>query len=84
MPPVCVITSYSIHYTKLYEARLIFEAYIRGLWLSQCASEQEIEDYKTDKLEKNFSTLIKENEELDGFKEGVLSTVKKITRNNFV
>jgi len=60
-------------------ARLIFEAYIRGLWLSQCASEQEIEDYKTDKLEKNFSTLIKEIEELDGFKEGVLSTVKKIT-----
>jgi len=56
--------------------RLMFEAYVRGLWLGRCASEQEIEKYKKDKLEKSFATLIQEIEQIKGFNEGVLSSAK--------
>jgi hypothetical protein len=56
--------------------RILFEAYIRGLWISKCASENEIEKFKKNNLEKTFGTLIQEIEQQDGFQEGVLSKVK--------
>ena len=62
--------------------RLIFEAYIRGLWLGRCASEQEIEKYKKNKLEKTFATLIQEIEQIEGFHEGVLSKAKVASWNS--
>ena len=57
-------------------ARVLFEAYIRGLWLAKCATEKELDDFKKDKLQKTFDTLIKEIEQQDGFEEGVLSKAK--------
>ena len=57
-------------------ARLLFEAYIRGLWLAKCATDKELEDFKKDKLKKKFDTLIKEIERQDGFEEGILSKAK--------
>jgi hypothetical protein len=56
--------------------RLLFEAYVRGLWLNRCASAAELELFKAEKLEKNFGVLIEEIEKIDGFKEGVLSATK--------
>jgi hypothetical protein len=56
--------------------RLLFEAYIRGLWLGKCAKDQEIEKYKKNRLEKSFATLIQEIEQVEGFQEGVLSKAK--------
>jgi hypothetical protein len=57
-------------------ARLIFEAYVRGIWLQMCASETELEKYKKDELEKKFHVLISEIECCDGFNEGILSEAK--------
>jgi hypothetical protein len=56
--------------------RILFEAYIRGLWIGKCATDKEIEDFKRNKLEKTFGTLIQEIEQKDGFQEGVLSKAK--------
>ena len=56
--------------------RLIFEAYVRGVWLQICATDAEIEAYKNDKLKKNFASLIQDIENCDGFNEKVLSTAK--------
>ena len=56
--------------------RILFEAYIRGLWLAKCATDKELEDFKKDRLKKGFDTLIKEIEQRDGFEEGVLSKAK--------
>jgi len=56
--------------------RILFEAYIRGLWIGKCATDKEIEDFKKNKLEKTFGTLIQEIEQEDGFQEGVLSKGK--------
>ena len=56
--------------------RLLFEAYIRGLWLGKCAKDHEIENYKENRLEKSFGTLIREIEQVEDFQEGVLSKAK--------
>lgn len=57
-------------------ARIIFEAYVRGVWLQLCASEEEIEKFKKDGLEKTFDTLVREIERCDGFDGGILSDAK--------
>jgi hypothetical protein len=56
--------------------RLLFEAYIRGIWLHRCASDSELELFKAEKLDKNFATLIEEIERIEGFEVGVLSDTK--------
>jgi len=56
--------------------RILFEAYIRGLWIGKCATDKEIEDFKKNKLKKIFGTLIQEIERQDGFQEGILSKAK--------
>jgi len=57
--------------------RLLFEAYIRGLWLNHCASEKEIDKFKKGKIDKEFGQLIKEIENIDGYNVGVLSKAKQ-------
>jgi hypothetical protein len=56
--------------------RLIFESYVRGVWLHSCASDSELARFKAGKLDKTFGTLIQELEQLDGFNVGVLSAAK--------
>jgi len=57
--------------------RLLFEAYIRGLWLNYCASDKEINKFKKGKLDKKFDQLIKDIENIDGYNVGVLSKAKQ-------
>ena len=57
--------------------RLIFEAYVRGIWLHRCASDREVARFKAEKLKKGFDVLVQEIEELDGFESGTLSNMKK-------
>jgi hypothetical protein len=57
--------------------RLAFESYVRGVWLSQCATEEELEAFKKEKLGKSFGSLIKELEQRPGFSSGVLSIAKQ-------
>lgn len=56
--------------------RLLFEAYVRGIWLHRCASDSDLELFRIGKLDKKFGTLIEEIEGIDGFDEGVLSHAK--------
>ncbi len=56
--------------------RILFEAYIRGLWIGKCATDKEVLKFKKNKLDKKFGTLIQEIEKQDGFQEGVLSKAK--------
>jgi len=57
--------------------RPTFETFVRALWLLQCASEKEVEDFKNDKVEKNFTEITAEVEGLPGYGSGVLSRVKQ-------
>ena len=57
--------------------RMIFEAYLRGVWLHQCATEAEVEEFKGDRLHLSMKSLIDRVETLDGFKAGILSATKQ-------
>lgn len=57
--------------------RPIFESYIRGVWLLNCATDEQLRQIKRDKLRRSFEDLVKEVERVDGYDEGVLSEVKQ-------
>ena len=57
--------------------RLLFEAYVRGLWLNYCANDKEIKKFKKGKIDKEFGKLIEDIEKIDGYNVGTLSKAKK-------
>jgi hypothetical protein len=59
--------------------RLLFEAYVRGVWLFHAASDEEIGQFKDDKLNKAFGELIADLENVEPFKGGTLSHVKEVS-----
>lgn len=54
--------------------RLLFEAYLRGLWLKHCASDEKVSSYFQGEGPK---TMIKEIESIEAFSDGTLSHIKK-------
>ena len=54
-----------------------FEAHVRGIYFLFCASDIEIEQFKEDKLDKNFGELISAIEEIDTYSKGLFSYVKE-------
>jgi hypothetical protein len=56
--------------------RAQFETYIRGLWLERCATEEEVDDFRKDKIDKSFKAIIDDIEKCEGYDVGVLSSVK--------
>lgn len=59
--------------------RIEFEAYIRGEWLSQCASDSIVEAFLKGKEPPKIDCLLAELEMLDSFKQKVLSQIKQKT-----
>lgn len=57
-------------------ARSLFEAYIRGLWLSHCASEAQLDRFFRNKDVGVFSELLESVGKIDGFEGGALQDVK--------
>ena len=57
--------------------RLLFEAYVRGLWLQHCANKKEIKTFMEGKIDKTFGNLIKDIEKKEGYEVGILSEAKK-------
>jgi len=57
-------------------SRPLFEAYIRAVWLRNCATKEEIETFKKGKIKKTFGELIEEIEKLPGYNVQVLSDIK--------
>ena len=73
---ILLLVSRSLYGSAFALVRLLFEAYIRGIWLHRCALESDLELFKTEKLEKRFGTFLEEIERIDGFEEGALSNAK--------
>jgi hypothetical protein len=57
--------------------RVIWEAYIKGVWLHRCAKEKELEELKHDELDTKFGPMICDIEQLPDFNCGVLSLAKR-------
>ena len=74
---IVLLVSERIYASAFGLVRLIFEAYVRGIWLHQCATQQDLNRFEKNKLDKTFDNLIQEIEKLDGFNNvDVLSKVK--------
>lgn len=56
--------------------RLAFEAYVRGEWLSQCASDPLVEAFFEGKEPPKIDCMLAEMEMLDAFNEKLLSDIK--------
>ncbi|MCC4118764.1 hypothetical protein LLG90_25755 [Aromatoleum toluclasticum] len=59
--------------------RVEFEAYVRGEWLSQCASDGLVEAFIQGKEPPRMDCLLEQLEMLDSFNEKVLSQIKQKT-----
>lgn len=57
--------------------RIIFETWVRSLWLNYCATENEIQKFKNNKLDKKFFKIVEDVENIEGYKGGTISKAKK-------
>jgi hypothetical protein len=73
---IVLLISRRLYGSALALVRLIFESYVRGIWLHGCATDSEILRFQRGKLDKTFAALIAEVEKLEAFDVGVLSQVK--------
>lgn len=73
---IVLTTTAEFYGSALALVRLQFEAYIRGVWLLYCATDQAIEKFKNDKLDVSMGTMINALEKKDAFNIGVLSNIK--------
>ena len=75
---IVLTTTASFYGSAFALVRAEFEAYIRGVWLLHCASDDDVECFKeSDKLDRNFGDMIKDLESLEAFDVGVLSKIKR-------
>jgi hypothetical protein len=57
--------------------RSVFETFLRGVWIGNCASEEDIKKYVEDKFDKKFDQLLNDVEKISGFEEKTLSKIKE-------
>ena len=57
--------------------RSIFESYVRGCWLFYCATDNQIEKFKNEKLDMKLYQFIEGLEKHEAFSGGTLTHVKK-------
>jgi len=74
---IVLLVSNSLKGSALALVRLIFESYIRGVWLLRCASKEQIGQFKNGKLKRTFAELIGEIEAIESYGVEVLSKSQK-------
>ena len=57
--------------------RSIFEVFVRAVWLKDCANDEELAAFERDEYARNFNLILSKVEELEAFKSGTLSDLKK-------
>lgn len=78
---IVILTANRLNGSAFALLRLLFEAYVRGAWLHQCASDEDLTRFSNDKLDKKFGSFITDLEKLDGFNSGVLLKAKAASWN---
>lgn len=73
---IMLLLAHSLPGAALSMIRSQFEAYIRGVWLHQCATDEEVSTFTKGTLKHTFGELIKLVEQKDSFSCGVLSETK--------
>jgi hypothetical protein len=78
---IILLVEHGIYGSAFALLRLIFEAYIRGIWLLHCASETDLDKFEQDKFNRTFGSLIGDLEKHEAYSEGILSLVKQDSWN---
>lgn len=77
---IVLLISHNLHGSARALVRILFDAFIRGLWLFRCASDDDLEYFKKeDDLKKKFEDRITDIEKLSDDDEKILSTIKSNT-----
>ena len=77
---IVLLIANGLHGSARALVRILFDTYIRGLWLFRCASADDLEYFKKkDKLKKEIAERIKDIEERSGDDEMILSMIKRHT-----
>lgn len=74
---ICTLVKHNLCGSAFALVRPLFEGYIRGVWLMNCASDTEVELYYMDKRLPEFGELVKRVETISGFESGILDGVKQ-------
>lgn len=83
---IALLVRHGLYGSAFSLVRPLFETYIRGVWLRNCASDVELAQFQAGKIEKTFAQLIDDVEALEGYAVGVLSEVKQnswVAMNDF-
>lgn len=73
---IVLLVAHGLYGSAFALVRLMFEAYIRGVWLHQCASDIEVKKFESDSLDRTFASLLSDIEQLESFSSGILSALK--------
>jgi hypothetical protein len=74
---ICCLLKSKVNGSAFALVRLIFESYVRGVWLKNCASETQLSQFQNDKLKPSFGDLVSSIETLEDFQSGVIGKLKK-------
>jgi len=77
---IVLLISHSLYGSAFALLRLLFEAYVRGIWLHRCATDADLERFKRDKFDKSVATLTQDIDKLDGYDGGVFSNAQTKSR----
>jgi hypothetical protein len=73
---IVLLAARKLHGSAFSLARVLFEAYVRGVWLNRCASELDLERFEKERLDKRLDEILNDIEGLEGFEARVLSDIK--------
>jgi hypothetical protein len=74
---IVLLVAQSLHGSAFALARPLLEAYVRGAWLHQCATDEDLKIFESGRFNREhpFASLVADLETLDAFSSGVLSAV---------
>lgn len=73
---ITILVQSNLNGTSFTLWRLVFEAYVRGVWLLDCAHESDISKYIDDTLNIQFNQLLEAIEQNEAYQEKTLSDLK--------
>jgi hypothetical protein len=74
---IVLLVAHKLYGSAFALSRVLFEAYVRGVWLRRCASEIDLQRFEDDRFEKMLHQLLSDIESLEGFEANVLSDIKR-------
>jgi hypothetical protein len=74
---IVLLAARRLHGSAFSLARVLFEAFVRGVWLNRCAKDIDLANFEKERLNKKFEEILSDVEGLEGFEARVLSDIKR-------